>query len=126
MKSYYQGKKELFKGLGIEKLEKEWKKYPIFHIDFNGGNFTRQGTLEEVLNGLVKSWEREYGQSENFTDIGQRFKEVLRRVHEQTGLRAVVLVDEYDKPLLDVLDTSPELEEEHRNILKGFFEVFAD
>ena len=124
LKSYYQGKKELFKGLAIEGLEKEWKKYPIFHIDFNGGNFTRQGTLEEVLNGLVKSWEREYGQSENFTDIGQRFKEVLRRVHEQTGLRAVVLVDEYDKPLLDVLDTSPELEEEHRNILKGFFSTF--
>ncbi len=55
LKSYFQGKKALFKGLAIEGLEKEWKKYPIFHIDFNGGNFTHQDTLEEVLHVLVKS-----------------------------------------------------------------------
>ena len=126
LKSYYQGKKELFKGLGIEKLEKEWKKYPIFHIDFNGGNFKNPGELEKKLNFYVSTWEQEY-ETSSFKEelsIGDRFYEILRRAHEQTGQRAVVLVDEYDKPLLDVLDTKTELEEEHRNILKGFFSTF--
>ena len=126
LKSYYQGKKELFKGLGIEKLEKEWKRYPIFHIDFNGGNFKNPGELEKKLNFYVSTWEQEY-ETSSFKEelsIGDRFYEILRRAHEQTGQRAVVLVDEYDKPLLDVLDTKTELEEEHRNILKGFFSTF--
>ena len=124
LKSYYQGKKELFKGLAIEKLEKEWKKYPIFHIDFNGGNFKEPGELKKKITGYIANWEKKYGADEQWTTLGDRFSSILCKAHEQTGLRAVVLVDEYDKPLLDVLDTSPELEEEHRNILKGFFSTF--
>ena len=124
LKSYFQGKKALFKGLAIEGLEKEWKKYPIFHIDFNGGNFKEPGELKKKITGYIANWEKKYGADEQWTTLGDRFSSILCKAHEQTGLRAVVLVDEYDKPLLDVLDTSPELEEEHRNILKGFFSTF--
>ena len=125
LESYYEGRKELFKGLAIEKLEKEWKKYPIFYIDFNGGDFKDPGELKSLLVQYVEKWEGKYGlESKETLGVGIRFREVLERAHEQTGLRAVVLVDEYDKPLLDVLGEDPELEEEHRNILKGFFSTF--
>ena len=73
LKNYFLGKKELFKGLAIEKLETEWREYPVFHIDFNGSNFTVPGTLEDILEGTIKGWEREYGKSRDYTDIGKRF-----------------------------------------------------
>ncbi|MBD8041830.1 AAA family ATPase, partial [Phocaeicola sp. Sa1CVN1] len=79
LKNYFLGKKELFKGLAIEKLETEWKEYPVFHIDFNGSNFTVPGTLEDILEGTIKGWEREYGKSQDYTDIGKRFAYVLKQ-----------------------------------------------
>ena len=105
LKYYFQGKKELFKGLAIDSLEKEWAEYPVFHIDFNGENFTEQGILEAKLEGKIANWEAEYGTSPYHTTLGSRFQYVLQAAHEKTGKRAVVLIDEYDKPLLDVLDT---------------------
>ena len=89
----------------LGKLETEWREYPVFHIDFNGSNFTVPGTLEDILEGTIKGWEREYGKSRDYTDIGKRFAYVLKQAHEQSGRRCVVLIDEYDKPILDVLDT---------------------
>ena len=131
LKNYFLGKKELFKGLAIEKLETEWREYPVFHIDFNGSNFTVPGTLEDILEGTIKGWEREYGKSQDYTDIGKRFAYVLKQAHEQSGRRCVVLIDEYDKPILDVLDTGIKgeqeetlLEERNREVLKGFYSVF--
>lgn len=126
LKNYFLGRKELFKGLKIDSLEKDWKVYPVFHVDFNGSNFTRKGVLEERLNDYVSDWESFYGLpcASDRLDAGGRFIKVLRAAHEQTGLRAVVLVDEYDKPILDVLDVDKSLEEEHRNILKSFYSVF--
>ena len=133
LKNYFLGRKELFKGLRMEGLEKEWLTYPVFHVDFNGSDFTSGDVLEGILDGMVKGWEREYGGTEDFTDVGRRFAAVLRRAHERTGRRCVVLVDEYDKPLLDVLDTGREttvdgnrilLEERNRDLLKGFYSVF--
>ena len=131
LKNYFLGRKELFKGLAIEKLETEWKEYPVFHIDFNGSNFTVPGTLEDILDGTIKGWEREYGKSQDYTDIGKRFAYVLKQAHEQSGRRCVVLIDEYDKPILDVLDTGIKgeqeetlLEERNREVLKGFYSVF--
>ena len=97
LKNYFLGKKELFKGLAIEGLETEWAEYPV--------NFTVPGTLEEILEGTIKGWEREYGKSQDYTDIGKRFAYILKQAHEQSGKRCVVLIDEYDKPILDVLDT---------------------
>ncbi len=133
LKSYFEGKKELFKGLAIDCLEKDWKEYPVFHIDFNGTNFTEAGTLETVLEEFVASGERLYGRDELSKTLGSRFKAILKAAHEKTGQRAVVLIDEYDKPLLDVLDQDlritingqeRKLEDWNREVLKGFYSVF--
>ena len=133
LENYYLGKKELFKGLKIDALERDWKTYPVFHIDFNGKNFTTGGELEDTLNGFVEEQEAIYGRDPYRNSLGDRFAYVLKAAHEQTGLRCVVLIDEYDKPLLDVMGL-PEtirqnnvditLEENHRNILKGFYSTF--
>lgn len=132
LKNYFLGNKELFHGLAIEGLEKEWKKYQVFHIDFNGSNFTVPGTLEQKLESFVETWEREYECSMSGADIGTRFAYVLQRAHERSGRRCVVLIDEYDKPILDVLDTNIQvqagngrlLEDSNRDALKGFYSVF--
>lgn len=133
LKSYFDGNHELFCGLEIEKLEKEWIKYPIFHIDFNSNDFTIEGTLQNMLLGYVSKWEKQYGLTpdERFS-TGERFSQLLEHVHETTGQRCVVLVDEYDKPLLDVMDVHTKvasangitLEEYNRNTLKGFYSSF--
>ena len=131
LKNYFLGKKELFKGLAIEKLETEWKEYPVFHIDFNGSNFTVPGTVEKKLEGYIAGWEAQYGKSTYLTDVGDRFAYLLKQAHEQSGRRCVVLIDEYDKPILDVLDTGIKgeqeetlLEDRNREVLKGFYSVF--
>lgn len=131
---YFQGRKELFDGLAIAELEKDWLKYPIFRVDFNGGNYTRPGELEKILETYIAKWEVEYGKDPLETTTGDRFKGVLGRAYKQTGQRAVVLIDEYDKPILDVLDTDSStlnhdgrkllLEDHHREILKGFYSTF--
>ena len=133
LEHYFLGHKELFKGLKIDSLEKEWLEYPVFHIDFNGIDFTSFGKLEEILEGTVRQWEKIYGKSEDFQDIGKRFVYVLQEAHKRTGRRCVVLVDEYDKPLLDVLDTGKKmdvdgqeylLEDRNRQVLRAFYSVF--
>ena len=126
LENYYRGRKELFRGLAMERLEKDWYVYPVFHVDFNGSDFTREGILEERLADYVSEWESGYGLSsgDDKHDLGGRFLKVLRTAHEQTGRRAVVLIDEYDKPILDVLDIDSTLEERHRNVLKAFYSVF--
>lgn len=127
LENYYRGRKELFKGLAMEQLETEWKVYPVFHVDFNGSDFTQEGVLEIVLEDYVMKWEKQYGvQANEKLPVGLRFRDVLCAVHEQTGCRAVVLIDEYDKPILDVLDVNSNLEEHHRNVLKAFYSVFKN
>ena len=126
LEHYFLGHKELFKGLKIDQLEKDWNVYPVFHVDFNGSNFTQAGVLEERLEDYVSGWETRYGLTSEADrlDVGGRFIKVLRTAHEQTGRRAVVLIDEYDKPILDVLDVDTGLEDRHRNVLKAFYSVF--
>ena len=133
LKNYFLGKRELFKGLKIDALEKEWKTYPVFHLDFNGQNFNDKDTLVKTLERFLATYERVYGCTDATQTIGSRFADLLKAAHEQTGLRCVVLIDEYDKPLLDVMGL-PEtirrnnvditLEEYHRDILKGFYSTF--
>ena len=105
LKNYFLGRKELFRGLAIDSLEKEWVEYPVVHIDFNASDFTEPGTLETILNAKISVWEKEYGKFEEASDLGYRFAYVLERAHERCGRRCVVLVDVYDKPILVVLDT---------------------
>ena len=133
LEAFFKGKKELFKGLAIDELEKEWAEYPVFHIDFNGEDYTKSGKLEEKIVGAIETWEAEYGRDPYKKALGDRFIYVLAQAAKRYGRRAVVLIDEYDKPLLDVLDTEMTidiegnrllLEDHHRNILKGFYSVF--
>lgn len=135
LKCYFQGKKELFKGLAIDRQETEWKQYPVFHIDFNGCNYTKKGELEATLLSFVKSQEAIYGKGSYNETLGGRFRDILKKAHEKTGSRVVVLIDEYDKPLLDVLDTDlhfvengqvKKLEEWNREVLKGFYSVLKE
>ena len=133
LEHYFLGHKELFKGLAMEQLEQNWYEYPVFHIDFNNTQFEKSGSLENKINIYLTAWEQIYGALPVKGDLGDRFAYVLEQAHKQTGRRAVVLVDEYDKPILDVLDSGKMtveddqeilLEEQHRNILKGFYSVF--
>ena len=133
LKSYFQGKKDLFKGLAIDKLETEWAEYPVFHIDFNGGFFDKDGELQKRIMGYVETWESQWGKDPFNEEIGMRFAYVLKQAHAKTGKRAVVLIDEYDKPLLDVIDTGnkgvlngeeTKLEDIHRGMLKALYGVF--
>ena len=134
LENYFSGNKELFKGLAIEKLEKEWKKYPIFHVDFNGEEFFRSNALENKILGQLKNWEQKYNVNVlPEYSISTRFSNVLEAAHEQTGLGCVVLVDEYDKPMLDVLDSNfmvevdgnkLSIEDKNRETLKAFYSTF--
>ena len=126
LENYYLGRKELFRGLAIDGLETEWAVHPVFHVDFNGGNFANPGELEQKINFYLTQWEQQYNLPVRTNELGygDRFIQVLEAAHRQTGRRAVVLVDEYDKPVLDVLDVDTGLEERHRNVLKAFYSVF--
>lgn len=125
LRAYFEGKRKLFAGLKIDALEKDWQEHRVFHFDFNGVNFTVPGALSRVLDSMLSGWEKEYG---IVTDVqpeyGLRFSRILQAAAEQIGRGAVVLVDEYDKPLLDVLEKDPELLEQNRETLKAFYSVF--
>lgn len=120
--AYFSGHKELFKGLKMEALESKWDVYPVFRIDFAKGRFDVEGGLEQVLEEYVSNWESIYGKSDIYTTLSSRFQYVLEQATAKTGRKAVVLIDEYDKPLLDVLEE--ELEDVNRSILKDFYGTF--
>ena len=122
LEAYFQGKKELFKGLAIYDLETEWKKYPIFHIDLNTANFREKDSLYNVLNDYLTGWEDKYGARESEATLALRFKGVIARATEKEGCGVVILIDEYDKPILQTL-RDPELQAEHRAQLKAFYSV---
>ncbi|MBR5983036.1 MAG: AAA family ATPase [Bacteroidales bacterium] len=122
LKCYFQGRKELFKGLAIEKLETEWKKYPVLHFNLSlcKNQYNIQGIVDE-LNLQVANYEELYGRNEAEPTPGKRFAGVMKRAYEQTGLKCVVILDEYDAPLLDVLD-EPEKLAEVRKIMQEFYQ----
>ena len=122
LEAYFLGKKDLFQGLKMESLENDWEEYPVFRIDFADGDYSRSELLEKKLEEYVASWEKIYGKSEIYETLTGRFKYVLEEATKQTGHKAVVLIDEYDKPMLDVIGT--DLEEKNRNTLKGFYGTF--
>lgn len=130
MRAYFEGRRELFAGLDIECLEEgaaeregrePWVARPVFHFDLTGQDY-RTVLLEDTLAEQLSVWERAYGLSGDGRTLGFRFQTLLGCAHEQSDHRCVVLVDEYDKPLLDLMD-DPALLERNRGILKGFFSV---
>ena len=120
--AYFQGKKELFEGLAIEKLEKDWIKYPILHLDLNIEKYDTPESLYKILNDHLERWEEQYGSRSSESSFSLRFAGVIRRACEQTGQRVAILVDEYDKPMLQAIGNQT-LQEEYRNTLKPFYGV---
>lgn len=121
-KAYFQGKKELFEGLAIEKMEKDWNEYPVLHLDLNAEKYDSSEKLHEILSRQLSQWELLYGKGIDENTLAGRFGGVIRRACEQTGQQVVVLVDEYDKPLLQAI-TQRELLEDYRQTLKAFYGV---
>lgn len=126
IRAYWEGKKELFAGLEIEKLEsrneKAWQPYPIFYFDFNGVNYKNSNALEEYLDNKMSEWEAYY-ESEKKTELpGMRFQYLLKTAFRKAGRRCVILVDEYDKPLLETIDDLS-LHEHNKNVFKSFFSI---
>ncbi|EJX00345.1 protein containing DUF1703 [gut metagenome] len=126
LENYFLGRKDLFEGLKIAGLEKEWKQHAVFRLDFNGIDFTALGVLQRELNDRIAAWEAQYGLESPSDDyrFGFRCERIFRAAKEQTGLGVVVLVDEYDKPLLDVMEVDEELLARNRETLKAFYSVF--
>lgn len=122
LEAYYRGQKELFEGLAIAGLEKDWHQYTVFKMDFNGDIFSRPGVLEDKIEAYISKWEVIYGKNTFELTTGDRFRGVLERACQQAGRRVVVLIDEYDKPILDALDTPQEAE--NREVLKGLYSTF--
>lgn len=120
MEAYFHGKKELFEGLAISKLEKEWHKYPVMHLDLNTEMYNKTEALNNKLNLALSEWEELYGSNPNERSLGTRFEGVIRRASEKTGSQVVILVDEYDKPLLQAIENK-QLQDDYRNILKAFY-----
>ena len=120
LEAYAQGKKELFKGLALEKLERDWTVYPVLHMDLNTEKYDTQASLENKLELTLKQWEGEYGYNPDEYSVATRFEGVIRRACEQTGRRVVILIDEYDKPMLQAIGNEA-LQNEYRNTLKAFY-----
>ncbi len=120
--AYFKGKKELFRGLKIEEYEKEWIEYPVFRIDFALGDYSAPNTLDDILVDYLEKWEEKFEIKNVRETLGVRFKNVIEKASEKTGRRVVILIDEYDKPMLDALGT--EQEEKNRNTLRGFYGTF--
>ena len=122
LKAYFEGKKELFEGLEIAGLEKDWVQYPVFNLDFNVGLLVRVKNVEDRIRVKLKELERLWGQKTATEDLASRFDAVIRSAHEQTGKKVVVLIDEYDKPLMNTMQNKTE-NDEIRTLLKSFYGV---
>ena len=120
LEAYFQGKRELFDGLAVASLEKEWKQHPVLHLDLNTQNYSSVSALEDILNEALSGWEDMYGANDVEIGFARRFAGIIRRAAATTGERVVILVDEYDKPLLQTIG-NPELQEEYKKILKSFY-----
>ncbi len=125
LEAYFLGKKELFEGLAIGELEQDWFTYPVLHLDLNAEKYDRKECLVNFLESQLQSWESTYGVTEINRSYSIRFMTVIRRAYEQTGRRVVVLIDEYDKPMLRSFD-NPELQYEFRETLMAFYTVLKD
>ena len=120
--AYFSGKKELFEGLAMEKLEKEWIKHPIIHLDLNAKKFDTEDDLIRLVDRQLLVYESLYGSCSKDETIDDRFVTLIRLAAEKTGQRVVILVDEYDKPMLQTIGKDA-LQEEYRNTLKAFYGV---
>ena len=130
--AYFRGQKELFKGLYVEKAEEAqavqdgraaWQEYPVFYFDFNTGQYELSDALDESLRYFLTIEEKKYNLQNNGLSHAKRFTSLIQAAYEKTGKQVVILVDEYDKPLLQTMGVNEELNEQYRNTLKAFYSV---
>ena len=120
LQSYFEGKKDLFNGLAIEKLEKEWTEYPVLHFDLSGGKHMNKEQLERYLAFILETEEKIWGITQPQIDANNRLTELINTAYEKSGKQVVVLIDEYDAPMLDVAHEKEQLDV-LRNIMRNFF-----
>ena len=130
--AYFLGQKELFKGLYLEKAEEEaavqegraaWQAYPLLYLDFNTENYSDENSMHTILHTHLVQWEKQYEADTSEQTFSSRFKGIIQRAYQRTGKQVVILVDEYDKPLLQTMGVNEELNEQYRNMLKAFYSV---
>ena len=122
LEAYFQGKKELFQGLAIENLEKDWIEYPVLHLDLNARKYNNEEALLQELNKYLEKWEQKYDSPYSDRAPEERFYWIIQKAFEKTGQRVVILVDEYDKPMLQAIGNE-DLQDAYRNTLKAFYGV---
>ena len=122
LEAYFEGKRDLFKGLALERLETEWTSRPVLHLDLNIERYDASDSLRNILNRNLVAWEELYGRDSSEASLSLRFAGVIRRACERTGHRVAILVDEYDKPMLQSIGNKA-LQEEFRAMLKPFYGV---
>ena len=120
MQSYFEGKKELFKGLAVDKLEKEWTEYPVLHFDMSGGKHMEPEQLELYLGYILEDQEKKWGINEPRIGANNRLIDLINTAYEKSGKQVVVLIDEYDAPMLDVAHEKEQLDV-LRNIMRNFY-----
>ena len=118
--SYFSGNKELFEGLAIEKLEQEWMEYPVLHFDMSGGKHMEKEQLEDYLSNRLEAEERKWGITHTKRGANDRLTELITTAYEISGKQVVVLIDEYDAPMLDVAHDKETLDV-LRNLMRNFF-----
>ena len=122
LKAYFEGKRELFQGLAMEQLEQEWRVHPVLHLDLNIEKYASLESLDNILESNLVQWENLYGADPSERSFSLRLAGIIRRAYEKTGERVVVLVDEYDKPLLQSISNKA-LQDEFRATLKSVYGV---
>ncbi|HAC43762.1 MAG TPA: AAA family ATPase, partial [Paraprevotella xylaniphila] len=120
LEAYFEGRRELFKGLALERLETEWTEYPVLHFDMSTAKHVdKEGLILELEKKLLR-YEALYGRGEGDVKVNQRLEGLIQRAYEQTGRQVVVLIDEYDAPLLDVVHEEKDLPV-LRNVMRNFY-----
>ena len=122
IEAYFSGKKDLFDGLAIADLEKDWIQYPVLRMDLSGKSYDSPVVLQQVFDDSLSRWEKLFGIDNQYTVPGIRFGQVIESAFEKTGKRVVILIDEYDKPIVDNL-TNEEMADNFRRQLQGFYSV---
>ena len=122
MEAYFRGQRELFKGLSMEQLEKDWTAYPVLHLDLNARKYDSESSLIAELNKHLEKWETLYGDDYKDRAVEERFYHIVEQVFQKTGQRVVILIDEYDKPLLQTINNES-LQNKFRSQLKAFYSV---
>lgn len=131
IEAYFEGKKDLFEGLSIESLENTkgndaWQTYPVIYFSFTDGEYNTETGLQDVLTSTVEEYRQKYDVDLLGETLPVKFRYLIERIYQKTGRRVVVLVDDYDKPLLETIEVNPEQEEKNRDVFRSFFSVLKD